>query len=99
MDSDADLHLACRKGAVLRTRDRRRVSIHHIDPADGSIHGEVEMHGGCLWRADGRFRDAPFGAAGPLDLVLDPAGPHRAPPQTVSMKAVLGGPRVPFCCD
>jgi hypothetical protein len=57
------------------------------------------MHGGCLWRADGRFKDAPFGAAGPLDLALDPADLDRAPPQTVSMREVLGGPRVPFCCD
>jgi hypothetical protein len=99
MESDADLGQARRPGAVLRTRDRRRARIHHIDPADGSIHGEVEMHGGCLWRADGRFSDAPFGAAGPLDLVFDPAGLDRAPPQTVSMKEVLGEPRVPFCCD
>ncbi len=90
---------------VLRTRDRRSVRIHHAEPAAGLIHGEVEMHGACVWRADGRYRDAPFGAPGPLDLMspgLMPPG-SGAPASTgqprVSLDEALAVDHRLFCCD
>ena len=63
MESALELLSICRAGAVLRTRDRRTARIHHAEPAAGLIHGEVEMHGACVWRADGRYRDAAFGVS------------------------------------
>jgi hypothetical protein len=89
---------------VLRTRDRRAARIHRADPAagliPGLIHGEVEMHGPCVWRADGRYRDAPFGAPGPLDLMPpDFRAPSTTGPRTVSLKGALAADHRLFCCD
>jgi hypothetical protein len=100
MEPGLKLFSACRAGTVLRTRDRRTARIHHAEPTAGLIHGEVEMHGACVWRADGRYRDAAFGAPGPLDLM---------PPQSVALPAT-GRQRISleealainhrlFCCD
>jgi hypothetical protein len=100
MDSGCELLSLCHAGTVLRTRDRRSVRIHHAEPAAGLIHGEVEMHGACVWRADGRYRDAPFGAPGPLDLMPPESGapaPSRQP--RISLEEALAADHWPFCCD
>jgi hypothetical protein len=100
MESRLELLSVCRPGAVLRTRDRRAASIHHTDPAAGLIHGEVEMHGPCIWQADGRYRDAPFGAPGPLDLMPpESAPPPAAGRQRNSIEEALATDHRPFCCD
>jgi hypothetical protein len=96
-EPEADLLSACREGMVLRTRDRRAARISWLEPAAGLIHGEVEMRGACVWRADGRWRDAPFGAPGPLDLM--PEHVAAAPPRTASIKEALDAGNPLFCCD
>jgi len=83
---------------VLRTRDRRAARISRLEPAAGLIHGEVEMQGACVWRADGRWRDAPFGAPGPLDL-MPPEPVATAPPRTASLREALDAGNPLFCCD
>jgi hypothetical protein len=82
----------------LRTRDRRAARISRLEPAAGLIHGEVEMQGACVWRTDGRWRDAPFGAPGPLDL-MPPEPVAAAAPRTASVKETLGAGNRLFCCD
>jgi hypothetical protein len=105
MDLRPELLSLCHAGMVLRTRDRRSVRIHHAEPAAGLIHGEVEMHGACVWRADGRYRDAPFGAAGPLDLVspglMPPESGAPAPSRQprISLDEALAADHRLFCCD
>ena len=85
-------------GFTYRTRDRREARIERIAPPEGLIYGSVQMHGPCVWLADGRYRDAPFGAAGPLDLM--PAGtPEAKAPRTASMREALDGDNRLFCCD
>jgi hypothetical protein len=102
MDMGPELLSLCHAGMVLRTRDRRSVRIHH---AESAIHGEVEMHGACVWRADGRYRDAPFGAAGPLDLMspgLTPPGSGASAPSRqprISLDEALAADHRLFCCD
>ena len=66
---------------------------------EGLIRGEVEMHGACVWRADGRYRDAPFGAPGPLDLMPPTAEPARPSGLTASIAEALAADSRPFCCD
>jgi hypothetical protein len=86
-------------GAVLRTRDRREARIERIDAREGLLFGSVQMHGDCVWRADGRFRDAPFGAPGPLDL-MSPDAARPVEPKTESMaEALASGENRGFCCD
>ena len=92
-----DLLSASREGMVLRTRDRRAARISRLDPAAGLIHGEVEMQGTCVWRADGRWRDAPFAAPGPLDLMLERVA--AAQPSTASVTEALDARNPLFCCD
>ena len=85
-------------GSTYRTRDRREARIERVAPAEGLVYGEVQMHGPCVWLVDGRYRDAPFGAAGPLDLMpVDTAGGKA--PQTASMQEALEGDNRLFCCD
>ena len=98
MEPSPDLVSACREGMVLRTRDRRAARISRLEPAAGLIHGEVEMQGACVWRADGRWRDAPFGAPGPLDL-MPPEPVATAPPRTASLREALDAGNPLFCCD
>jgi len=98
IEGGPDLLSACREGMVLRTRDRRAARIRRLEPAAGLIHGEVEMRGACVWRADGRWRDAPFGAPGPLDLMA-PEPVAAASPRTASVKEALDGANPLFCCD
>ncbi|MGD9742544.1 MAG: hypothetical protein AB7F08_08090 [Dongiaceae bacterium] len=99
MPNDVDLLPQAVPGAVLRTRDRREARILRIDAATGTIHGEVQMHGACAWRSDGRFLDAPFGAAGPLDLMPAATGAP-APTRHGSLaEALASGEGKPFCCD
>jgi hypothetical protein len=94
----ADLLSACHEGMVFRTRDRRAARICRLEPAAGLIHGEVEMQGACVWRADGRWRDAPFGAPGPLDLMPLELG-SAAPPRTASVTEAIEAGNPLFCCD
>jgi hypothetical protein len=86
-------------GTVCRTRDRRAARIHRC--VAGLLEGEVEMHGPCVWLADGRWRGSPFGATGPLDL-LPPTSAEAPPgtPRRASLKAALArGEGRFFCCD
>lgn len=85
-------------GTTYRTRDRREARIEQISQPEGLISGEVQMHGPCTWRIDGRYRDAPFGAPGPLDL-MPPAEKPAAAPQSASLKEALEDDNRLFCCD
>jgi hypothetical protein len=87
-------------GAMLRTRDRREARIARVARDEALLYGEVQMHGACVWRADGRYRDAPFGAPGPLDLLAPDAAPARIEPKTESTaEALASGANRNFCCD
>ncbi len=98
MSEPFDFLAACRPGAVLRTRDRREATITRVVPQAGVILGEVPMFGPCAWRADGVYRDAPCGAAGPLDLMA-PASAAPAPRRRASLAETLAPENRPFCCD
>ena len=100
MNLDPDLLGICQAGALYRTRDRREVRIERIELGEKLIYGEVQMHGPCVWRADGRYHDAPFGAPGPLDLMpSEKAGAAPVQPRTASMKEALENDYRLFCCD
>ena len=77
MSTSFDFFAACRPGSAMRTRDRSEAIISRVDAAEGLIYGDVHMFGPCVWRQGGRYRDAPGGAAGPLDLM--PPEPRRRP--------------------
>ena len=85
-------------GATYRTRDRREARVERVSVQEGLIHGQVQMQGPCIWRLDGRYCDAPFGAAGPLDL-MPPAPAGNPAPQTASVKDALEADNRLFCCD
>jgi hypothetical protein len=85
-------------GATYRTRDRREARIERVSVREGLIYGQVQMQGPCFWRMDGRYRDAPFGAAGPLDL-MPPTPAANPAPQTASIKDALEADNQLFCCD
>jgi hypothetical protein len=95
MTAELDLRPICRPGTVCRTRDRREARI--LSERGGLIYGEVQMHGPCVWLSDGRYRDAPFGAPGPLDLM--PPQPVTGEPQTAKLAAALAAGGRFFCCD
>ncbi len=100
MNAPFDFLSQCRPGMVLKTRDRRDARIVAVDPAAGTISGEVQMLGPCLWNADGRFKDAPGGAAGPWDL-MPPTAAGAAPAksgQSIAEALQRGDPN-PGCCD
>ena len=99
MTASFDFLAACRPGLVMRTRDRSEATIGRVAAAEGLIYGEVRMFGPCAWRQDGRYRDAPSGAAGPLDLVPPEAAAAAKPRKTVSLKDALDPANRPFCCD
>jgi hypothetical protein len=90
----------CRPGMVLKTRDRREARILAVE-ADGLIRGEVQMMGPCAWRADGRYQDAPGGAAGPWDLMPPKTDAEAAPEQVRQSlaNALKRGDPNPGCCD
>jgi hypothetical protein len=97
---DFDFLACCRPSLTLKTRDRRDARILAVDAAARIIRGEVQMLGPCVWRADGRYQDAPAGAAGPWDLM--PPGPaFGASTRTgESLAAALQrGDATPGCCD
>jgi hypothetical protein len=100
-EADFDFLAFCRPGRVLKTRDRRAVRITGVDPAAGIIRGEVQMMGACAWRADGRYRDAPAGVAGPWDLA--PPAPSNEPrseqPRESLAAALQRSDGNPGCCD
>jgi hypothetical protein len=91
----------CRPGMTLKTRDRREARILEVDTAAGVIRGEVQMLGACAWRGDGRYRQAPAGAAGPWDLMPPVAERNGAREQEhESLAAALGkADPSPRCCD
>jgi hypothetical protein len=99
MTDSYDFLTAAAGGTALQTRDRRAVRIDRVAQADGLIFGEVPMHGACSWRADGRYKDAPFGAPGPLDLVAPASGPAAAQARASLQEALQAGDGRPFCCD
>ena len=89
-----------RAGITYRTRDRRQARVTRIALDEGLMFGEVQMHGACVWLSDGRYRDAPFGAAGPLDLVAPSVSDSQQPgPRTASLKEALEDDNRLFCCD
>lgn len=98
MTESFDFISACRPGMILRTRGRSEVRITRMDAAEGLVYGDVAMYGACVWRRDGRYRDAPAGAAGPLDL-LPPETMSTAPRKMVSLTEALDPAGRPFCCD
>ena len=92
----------CRPGMVLKTRDRRDARILAVDAAARLIRGEVQMMGPCAWRADGRYQDAPAGAAGPWDLM--PPKPTEGAvaaeqPRDSLADSLKRGEGHPGCCD
>jgi hypothetical protein len=99
MTENYDFMAAAATGGLLQTRDRRPVRIERVAATEGLIFGEVPMHGPCCWLADGRFKEAPFGAPGPLDLVPPVAGPASAQPRASLKDALEDGEGRPFCCD
>ena len=76
---DYDFLRFCRPGMTLKTRDRRDARITSIAPETGVISGEVQMMGPCEWRSDGRYLQAPAGAAGAWDLMPPAADPKADP--------------------
>jgi hypothetical protein len=97
---DFDFLTYCRPGMVLKTRDRRAARITAIAAETGLISGEVQMLGACAWQADGRFHQAPAGAAGPWDL-MPPVAEGEVPEQrrrslAEALNAEDGNPG---CCD
>lgn len=99
MTENFDIMAAAAAGSPLQTRDRRPVRIDRVAAPEGLIFGEVPMHGACCWRADGRFKEAPFGAPGPLDLVAPATGPASVQPRASLKDAIEDGEGRPFCCD
>jgi len=99
MTASFDFVAACRPGKVMRTRDRGEAIIARVAAGEGLIYGEIRMFGPCVWRQDGRYRDAPGGAAGPLDLMPPEAVAEVKPRKTVSLKDALDPANRPFCCD
>jgi hypothetical protein len=99
MTASFDFIVACHPGMVLRTRDRSAATILRVAVDEGLVYGEVHMFGPCVWRGNGLYRDAPAGAAGPLDLQPPDATAAVRPPKTVSMKEALEPANRPFCCD
>ena len=97
---DFDFLTYCRPGMVLKTRDRREARITAIAAETGLISGEVQMLGACAWQADGRYHQAPAGAAGPWDL-MPPVAEGAAPEQRRQSlaEALNAEDGNPGCCD
>ena len=97
---DFDFLTYCRPGMVLKTRDRRAARITAIAAETGLISGEVQMLGACAWQADGRFHQAPAGAAGPWDL-MPPVTEGAVPEQRRQSlaEALNAEDGNPGCCD
>jgi len=95
----------CRPGMVLKTRDRRLARITGIAAETGLISGEVQMLGACAWRGDGRYHQAPAGAAGPWDLMppeADRPSADRSPGaqrRESLAEALQDSDGNPGCCD
>jgi len=99
MTASFDFVAACTAGMVMRTRDRSAATIARVAAGEGLIYGEVHMFGPCVWRQDGRYRDAPAGAAGPLDLMPPEAAAEPKSRKTISLKDALDPANRSFCCD
>ena len=100
MTDQTQTNAGFRIGITYRTRDRRQAHVARIALEEGLIFGAVQMHGPCVWLSDGRYRDAPFGAAGPLDLVAPAASDsHQHRPKIASVKEALEDDNRLFCCD
>jgi len=99
MTASFDFLATCKPGMILRTRDRGEATIGRVAPDEGMLYGEVRMLGACAWRQDGRYRDAPGGVAGPLDLMPPQAVAGAKPRKTISLMDALDPANRPFCCD
>jgi hypothetical protein len=99
MSASFDFLAACRPGMVMRTRDRSEATVVRVAAAEGLIYGDIRMFGPCAWRRDGRYRDAPGGAAGPLDLMPPEAAAEAKPRKTIALQDALDPANRPFCCD
>ena len=96
--SGVDFLAFCRPGQTLRTRDRRQAVISRVEPGERRLYGTVEMIGACAWTAEGRYVDAPCGAAGPLDLAA-PAGAGPGSRRRASLAEMLDPANRSACCD
>lgn len=87
---------------MLKTRDRRAVTLIAVDEVAGILRGSIAMEGELAWRRDGSFTGAPLGVAGPLDLApvvqATQDGPRRASLQD-ALNDTDAKDRAPFCCD
>jgi hypothetical protein len=99
MTASFDFVAACKPGMVLRTRDRSEATVARVAAEESLIYGEVRMFGPCVWRQDGRYRDAPGRAAGPLDLMPPEAAAETKPRKTIALKDALDPANRSFCCD
>lgn len=100
MSSDRfDFAAICRPGMAMRTRDRSEATVTRVSAEDGMIHGDVRMFGPCVWHRNGRYRDAPAGAAGPLDLMPPDDAATSRPRKTISLQDALDPANRSFCCD
>jgi hypothetical protein len=93
-----DFLAACRSSIVLRARDRDEATIGRVSSEEGLIYGDVHMFGPSAWWRDGLYRDAPAGAAGPLDL-MPPRDAGAGPRKAVCLADALDPANRPFCCD
>jgi hypothetical protein len=94
-----DFIAACKPEMAMRTRDRSEATIARVAVDEGLIYGDVRMFGACVWGQDGRYRDAPGGAAGPLDLMPPEAAAEARQRKTISLKDALDPTNRSFCCD
>ncbi len=94
-----DFIAACKPGTAMRTRDRSEATIARVAVEEGLVYGDVRMFGACVWGQDGRYRDAPGGAAGPLDLMPPEAAAEARQCKTISLKDALDPTNRSFCCD
>ena len=99
MSEGFDFLAAAAPGAVFPTRDRRQATILRVEREAGLVHGEVPMFGPCSWRADGVYKEAPCGAAGPLDLAPPGAGAAPTRRRRATMADALSRDARAFCCD
>src|SRR3954468_11527282 len=96
--SSFDFLQHCRPGMALKTRDRRTARITAIAADTGLISGEVQMLGTCAWRGDGRFHQAPGGAAGPWDLMPPTAESAPVAQPHACLTDALQSDDNPGCC-
>jgi hypothetical protein len=98
-ESTFDFLAHCQPGMELRTRDRRTARITAVSAGTDLISGEVQMLGACAWRGDGRFHEAPAGAAGRWDLMPPQAAPAPVAQAHACLSEAMQSEDNPGCCD